>query len=46
MGVNFNLRYADQISSGYEVLVQENDELTPAKVINVSMAIMQGNLNH
>ena len=27
----------------YEVLIQSNDELTPANVINVSNFLMQGN---
>ena len=35
-------RYADQVSIGNEVLVEGNDELTPAKVINVNSSSMQG----
>ena len=35
-------RYADEISVGDEVLAQ-TDELNPAKVINVSTVIMEGN---
>ena len=35
-------RYADQVSVGDEVLVLRNDELMPAKVMNVSSIIMQG----
>ena len=35
-------RYADQVAVGDEVLVLENDDLTPTKVINVSSFNMQG----
>ena len=35
-------RYAEKVSTGDEVLVSENNELTPAKVINVSSLKMQG----
>ena len=35
-------RYADQVSVGDEVLVLRNDELMPAKVMDVSSIIMQG----
>ena len=35
-------RYADQVAIGDEVLVLENDDLTPTKVINVSSFNMQG----
>ena len=36
-------RYADHVSVGDEVLaVQDNKELTPAKVINISNINMQG----
>ena len=34
-------RYADKLTIGDELLVQENNELTPAKVIGVSIMIMQ-----
>ena len=37
----FNFRYADQVSIADEVLV-EGEELTPAKVTNVSSLFMQG----
>ena len=36
------IRYADQITIGDEVLIQENDKLIQAIVINVSSSIMQG----
>ena len=36
------IRYADQVSIGDDVLVQEKDELTPAKVAQVSMVKAQG----
>ena len=36
-------RYADQVLVGDEVLVQGNDEVIPAHVINVTSNIMQGN---
>ena len=39
-----SLSYADQVSVGDEVLLNEKDELTPAKVINISEIIMQGNI--
>ena len=35
-------RYADHIEVGDEVLVQGNDELTPANVTNISSEVMQG----
>ena len=35
-------RYADQITTGDEVLVQENDQLTHEVVMNVSSSMMQG----
>ena len=34
--------YASQISIGDEVLVLESDEITPVKVINMSISPMQG----
>ena len=33
-------RYADQVSIGNEALVEGNDELTPAKVINVNSNLL------
>ena len=36
------IRDADQVCVGDEMLVQKNDKLIPAKVINVSSLIMQG----
>ena len=36
-------RYADQVSAGDEVLVNEQYKITPAKAINVSSFEMQGN---
>ena len=36
-------RYADHVSIGDEVLVEENDKLIPRKVVNVSGLLMQGN---
>ena len=36
-------RYVDQVSIGDEVMVLRNDKLIPAKVMNVSSLIMQGN---
>ena len=35
-------RYADQVLIGDELLVQGNNEMTPAKVINISSFMMQG----
>ena len=35
-------RYADQLSIDHEVLVQGNNEVTSAKVVNVSNITMQG----
>ena len=37
-----SIRYADHVSVGNEVLVEENYELIPAEVINVSTLSMQG----
>ena len=37
-----SFRYTDEVSVGDEVLVHENDELIPAKVIRVANALMQG----
>ena len=39
----FFFRYADQVSIGYEVLVEENDQLTPTKVTHVVALTIQGN---
>ena len=39
----FCFRYAEQVLIGDEVLVKGNNELAPAKVINVSELKMQGN---
>ena len=36
-------RYADQVFVGDEVLVERNDKVMNAKVINVSSEILQGN---
>ena len=36
-------RYADEVLIGDEVLVQQNYELTPVKVTNVSEITLQGN---
>ena len=36
-------RYADQVSVGDEVMVLRNDKLMPAKVMNGSSLIMNGN---
>ena len=38
----FSVRFADQVSISDELLVQENNELVPAKVINISSLIMKG----
>ena len=43
MNENIYCRYADNIAFDDEVLVQANDELTPAKVTNVSSLLMEGN---
>ena len=39
-----NCRYANELSIGDEVLLQidDNDELTPSKILNVSDFMMQG----
>ena len=36
------LRYANQVSNGDEMLILRNDDLRPAKVINVSTVFMKG----
>ena len=37
-----NFRYADQISVDDEVLAHKNDDLIPAKIINITSFTMQG----
>ena len=39
---NVSFRFAEQISVGDEVIVPKCDDLTPAKVTNVSVITMQG----
>ena len=41
-------RYADYVSFGDEILAihQKNNEVTPARVINISNLYMQGTQNH
>ena len=46
MNYMFCFRYVDQLSVGDELLVQKDNRLTPAKVINVSNSIMQGNCHN
>ena len=41
-----SIRYADQVFVGNEVLIETNDEVIPAKVIDVSSLLLQGNKNH
>ena len=38
----FHLRYADQVTNGYEVLVEQKDKLTPVTVINIFSLKMEG----
>ena len=38
-----SIRYADQVFVGNEVLIERNDEAVPAKVIDVSSLLLQGN---
>ena len=38
----FPIRYAENLSAGDEVLVPENNELIPVKVVGVSSFQMQG----
>ena len=38
-----SIRYADQVFVGNEVLIERNDEVVPAKVIDVSSLLLQGN---
>ena len=35
-------RYAEQVSSGDEILVQINGKLAPARIIAISLVSMQG----
>ena len=35
-------RYADQVEIGNEILVDENDKIIPAKVINILISKAQG----
>ena len=39
---NISNSYADEVFIGDEVLTNESDEMTPAKVINISYSNMQG----
>ena len=41
--VYFPLRYADEISISDQVLVHDNNNVVPAKVINISNSEMQSN---
>ena len=43
--MEYFLRYAEQLSIGDEVLIQNNFELSPEKVVNVPDISMTGN-NH
>ena len=36
-------RFGDQVLVGDEVLVHENDDLTPAEVTKISSGVKQGN---
>ena len=38
-----NFRFADKVSIGNEILVEGNDHLTPAKVMNIRSFTMEGN---
>ena len=40
--LNYFPSYADQVSNGDEVLVEENNDLAVAKVINISDLTVQG----
>ena len=40
--LNFN--YAQEVSTGDEVLVKENNDILPAKVIKISSLMMQGDI--
>ena len=37
-----SFRYADLVTVGDEVLIQENFQLNPSKVVNISSFLMQG----
>ena len=39
-------RYADQVSVGDEVLLERNNKIIPAKVLNVSSFIIQGKIRY
>ena len=41
--LNFDVRYADDLSIGHEVLMRENGQLKAVKVKEISNFIMQGN---
>ena len=43
--LKISFRYANKVSVDDEVLVQENDRMIPAKVINVSNSILAGIYN-
>ena len=42
ISVHFHFRYADDVAIDAEVLVQESNNLIPAKVTNVSTITMRG----
>ena len=39
-------RYADQVSIGDEVLLERNNKIIPAEVLDVSSFIMQGKIRY
>ena len=38
----FYQRFADRVTTGYQVLLESGDEFIPASVTNVSMILMRG----
>ena len=41
-----SIRYADTVFVGNDVLIERNHEVIPAKVIDVSSLLLQGNKKH
>ena len=44
LSIILSFRFAEKVSVGDEMLIQENDhdELTPTKIINVATSVMEG----
>ena len=43
--IHVSIRYADHVTIGDKVLIQENTEMVPATIINISTIKIQGNIS-